>query len=105
VQFFPGLGYQNKAVGAAFGLEVDEISDPVVTNSNVYLIQALDRIPADSAAWEEQRVMQRAQSAFAVQQQRLEQWILAMREAADIDDRREEVFQAPTGQTTNSGIF
>lgn len=102
VEFFPGLGYQSQAVGAAFGLDVDEISDPVVTNSNVFLIQGLERIPADSLAWEEQKATQRAQSGFTVQQQRLEQWITAMREAADIVDRREEVFQTPQGQTAST---
>ena len=44
----PGLGYQSQAVGAAFGLELEEISDPVVTNSNVFLIQTLGEDPADS---------------------------------------------------------
>ena len=105
VEFFPGLGYQNKAVGAAFGLEIDEISDPVVTNNNVFLIQALEKIEADSLAWDEGKALQRAQGVFSVQQQRLDQWVAAMREAADIDDRREQVFQTPQGQTTNSGIF
>jgi len=102
-EFFPGLGYQNKAVGAAFGLEVNEISDPVVTNSSVFLIQVLERIPADSLAWEEERDLQRAQSVFTVQQQRLEQWIAAMRDAADIVDLREQVFQAPQNQTASTG--
>ena len=40
---------------------------------------------------------------FTVQQQRLEQWIAAMREAADIVDRREQVFQAPQGQAAPTG--
>ena len=102
-EFFSGLGYQNKAVGAAFGLEVGEISDPVTTESNVFLIQALERIPADSMAWEEQKETQRAQALYSVQQQRLEQWISAMRENADIVDRREEVFEAPRGQTASTG--
>jgi peptidyl-prolyl cis-trans isomerase D len=103
IEFFPGLGYQNEAVGATFGLEINEISDPVVTNSNVFLIQLLDRTAADSLAWEEQKADQRAQSLFAVQQQRLEQWVAAMREAADIVDRREQVFQAPQGQAASTG--
>jgi len=102
-EFFPGLGYQNKAVGAAFGLDVGEISDPVVTNSSVFLIQVLDRIPADSLAWEEERDLQRAQGVYTVQQQRLEQWIAAMRAAADIVDLREQVFQAPQNQTASTG--
>ncbi len=105
-EFFPGLGYQSKAVGAAFGLELEEISDPVVTNSNVFLIQALEKVSADSLAWEEQRDMQRARSVFTVQQQRLEQWIVAMRESANIVDLREQAFQAPRGQaTSNGGLF
>jgi parvulin-like peptidyl-prolyl isomerase len=95
-QFFPGLGYQGKAVGTAFSLDVDEISDPVATESNVFLIQAVERIPADSVAWSEQKDMQRARATATVQQQRLEQWITGMRDAADIEDLRETVFQTTT---------
>ncbi len=103
MEFFPGIGYQNGAVGTIFGLERNEISDPVATNSNVFLLQLLELERADSLAWEEQKDAQRAQSLFAVQQQRLEQWIAAMREAADIVDRREDAFQAPRGQTASTG--
>jgi peptidyl-prolyl cis-trans isomerase D len=89
-EFFPGLGYQNNAIGVAFGLELDEISDPVVTNSNVFLIQVLEKIPVDSTAWGEQMELQRAQSVFTVQQQRLDQWIAAMWETANIVDLRDQ---------------
>jgi len=77
----------------------------VVTNNNVFLIQTLEKIQADSLAWEEGKALQRAQGVFSVQQQRLDQWIAAMREAADIEDRREQLFQTPQGQTANSGVF
>jgi peptidyl-prolyl cis-trans isomerase D len=102
-EFFPGLGYQSRSVGTAFGLDVNEISDPVVSSSNVFLIQTLEKIPADSTAWEEQKETQKAQGIFSVQQQRLEQWISAMKEAADIVDRREEALQAPQGQSAPTG--
>lgn len=92
--FFEGLGVQNKAVGTAFGLEVGEIGGPVVWNNNVFLVQTLERIPADSTAFEEQKEAQRSRLEFQVQQQRLQQWIQGLREAADIVDRREQVFQA-----------
>jgi len=92
--FFEGLGVQNKAVGQAFGLEEGEIGDPISWNNNVYLVQTLEKIPADSAAFEEQKENQRAQLSFQVQQQRLQQWIQGLRDAADIVDRREEVFSA-----------
>jgi parvulin-like peptidyl-prolyl isomerase len=93
-EFVPGLGRQNAAVGVAFGLEVGSISDPVEAQNNLFLIQTLERIPADSTAWAEQMATQRTQLGFAVQQQRLQQWIAGLREVADIVDRREEVFEA-----------
>lgn len=98
-EFFPGLGYQNKAVGTAFGLSDGEISSPIVTDNNVFLIQTLERIPADSTAWEEQKDMQRARLTFTVQQQRLQQWIEGLRDAADIVDRRDQVFQTSQAQS------
>ncbi len=106
--FFPGLGVQSKTVGTAFGLEVGEIGGPVVEENNVFLVETLERIPADSAAWEENLEMQRARTAFTVQQQRLQQWIEGLREAADIVDRREEVFAASeqqAQQTQTGGMF
>jgi hypothetical protein len=107
-QFFPGLGVRNPAIGAAFGLEVNGISDPVVWNNNVYIVQPLEFIPADSSAFEAEKADQRARLAFTVQQQRLQQWIEGLREVARIVDRREAVFQASetaqqAGQRT--GLF
>jgi peptidyl-prolyl cis-trans isomerase D len=106
-QFFPGLGVRNPAVGAAFGLEVNAISDPVVWNNNVYIVQPLEFIPADSAAFEEEKANQRARLAFTVQQQRLQQWIEGLREVARIVDRREAVFQASQTAQANqpTGLF
>jgi peptidyl-prolyl cis-trans isomerase D len=92
--FFEGLGVQNKAVGEAFGLEIDQIGDPVAWNSNIYLVQTLERIPADSTAFEEQKDDQRARLTYQVQQQRLQQWIQGLRDTADIEDRRDQVFQS-----------
>jgi parvulin-like peptidyl-prolyl isomerase len=93
-QFFSGLGVQNPAIGAAFGLEDGEISDPIAWNNNVFLVQPLERVPADSTAFEEEKATQRARLGYTVQQQRLQQWIQGLREVARIDDRREQVFQA-----------
>jgi peptidyl-prolyl cis-trans isomerase D len=92
--FFAGLGVQNRAIGTAFGLEDGAISDPVVWNNNVYLVQPLERVAADSAAFEEAKATQRARLSYTVQQQRLQQWIEGLREVARIVDRREQVFAA-----------
>jgi len=105
-QFFPGLGAQNPAVGAAFGLEVGSISNPVVWNNNVFIVQPLEFVPADSAAFETEKTTQRARLSFTVQQQRLEQWIQGLREVARIVDRRDAVFQQQSSQSPQpSGLF
>ena len=95
VDFVPGIGRQNAAVGAAFGLEVGEISDGVATPANAYVIQVLDRVPADSTAWLDQVDEQRRAAVSVAQQQRLQEWITALRAAARIVDRRDEVLRQP----------
>lgn len=91
--FVPGLGRQNAAIGAAFGTPVGEVSDVVRTPANVYVLEVLGREPADSTAWLDQRDQQRQVAAQMIQQQRLQEWIDALRAAADIRDRRAEVLQ------------
>ncbi len=89
--FVPGIGRQNAAIGAAFGLEPGEVSGVVATPANAYVIEVLSRVAADSTAWLAQIPSQR-QSAIAVQQQqRLQEWIAALRAAARIQDRRDVV--------------
>jgi peptidyl-prolyl cis-trans isomerase D len=95
VDFVPGLGRENSAVGAAFGTPVGAVSDVVTTASNAYLIEVVDRTPADSAAWRAQIEQQRAQVIAGLEQQRLDAWISGLREAARIVDRRDEVLVAP----------
>lgn len=93
VDFVPGVGRQNAAVGTAFGLTVGEVSEAVATPANVFVIELLGREPADSTAWLDQRDQQRAQTVAALQQQRLQEWITALRDAARVVDRRAEVLQ------------
>lgn len=89
--FVPGMGRQNAAIGAAFGLEPGEVSDVVTTPANAYVIELISRTPADSTAWLAQLPQQRQTAIRAEQQQRLQDWIESMRAAADINDRRDVV--------------
>lgn len=89
--FVPGIGRQNAAIGTAFALAPGEVSDAVATTSNVFVIEQLNRTLADSTNWVDQRRELRANAVAAVQQQRLQQWIQALRDAADIVDRRDQV--------------
>ena len=89
--FVPGLGRQNAAIGAAFGLQPGEVSDVVSTPTNTFLIELLERTPADSTAWRAQLAQQREGTVAMAQQQRLQEWIAALRAAAEIEDRRDVV--------------
>ena len=89
--FVAGVGRQNAAIGAAFGLEPGEVSDVVPTPANVYVLEVLTRTDADSTAWLAQLTEQR-QAAIAIRQQaRLSEWIEALRASANIRDRRDIV--------------
>ena len=90
-EFAAGLGRFNAAVGTAFGLEIGEVSGAVEANRNAYVIEKTGFEAADSLAWVAQVDIQRAQVTGAIRQQRLDQWIEALRAMANIVDRREQV--------------
>ena len=96
--FVPGLGRYNAAIGAAFGLEVGEVSEVVSTPLNTVLIELLSRTPADRDAWEAQKAQQREQATQLLRQQRLESWLAGLRETATVRDRRNEVLVDPEEQ-------
>lgn len=93
--FVPGLGRFNAAIGAAFGLDIGEVSDVVESPSNAFVIEVLARTPADSTAWLAQRESQRQQVRSQLEQRRIQEWLESLRAAARIVDRRDEVLQAP----------
>lgn len=90
-EFVPGVGRQNAAIGAAFGLAPGEVSDVVSTPANTFLVEVLERTPADSTEWRAQVAQQRTVVVASLQQQRLQEWITALRAAAEIVDRRDVV--------------
>ena len=91
--FVPGLGRYNAAIGAAFGLDVGEVSEVVESPSNAFIVELLARVPADSTAWLSQRESQRQQMRAQLEQRRIQEWLGSLRAAARIIDRRDEVLQ------------
>jgi peptidyl-prolyl cis-trans isomerase D len=94
VDFVPGLGRQNAAVGAAFGLEPGQVSGVVATESNAFILQGISRTEADREAFEQIKPVLRIQAVQAIQQQRLGEWLDGLRAATRVVDRRQEVFRA-----------
>ena len=97
--FVPDLGQMNAAIGAAFGLAIGSVSNPVITKENVFVMEKMDQTPADSTLWIAQRLEQRQALTGLIQQRRLQDWILGLRTAARIVDRREEVLRPPDDPT------
>jgi len=93
LDFVPGLGAANPAIGAAFGLEVGETSGLIETPDAYYILRVTDRTEADREAWESQREQQRQQVVASLQNQRLTEFLDALRDAADVEDNRDEVLQ------------
>lgn len=91
VDFVPGIGRLNAAVGAGFGLNIGEVSAAVEANNNVFIIELVDYFAADSIAFEDERLVLRDELLGVAQESRLQDWLQGLREVARIIDRREEV--------------
>jgi len=89
VDFAEGLGRQNAAVGAAFGVQPGQVTDVVSIPNNSFIIEVLNRTPADSTAFEEQKAFQREQLTRSLSQDRLNAWIEGLRESANVEDQRD----------------
>jgi peptidyl-prolyl cis-trans isomerase D len=98
--FVPGLGQVNQAVGAAFGLPVGIVSDPIRTDEAVFVLRVDRRVNADSAAWLAQKSTQRQQRLSGMRQQGVQLYMQDLRESAKVDDRRKAINAAARRQAT-----
>jgi peptidyl-prolyl cis-trans isomerase D len=89
----PGLGQTTEAIGAAFGAPVGSLTPPVKNQSGVVVMRVDRRVASDRAVWEKQKPAQREQMLQRVRQQRVQQYVASLREAAKIEDRRKIVKQ------------
>jgi peptidyl-prolyl cis-trans isomerase D len=89
-------------VGTAFGLKQGERSGVLDTKDGIYVIQALDHIKADSAKFSKELDEYRARMINVAKQERVRNYLAALRKSAKIVDNREKVLrstpaQAPAG--------
>ena len=85
------FGFVSEATGAAFGLPLGAVSEPIRTEESVVVMRVDRRVPADSTKWVEQSGAQRIQVSNAMREQRVRIFLDNMRKAAKIDDRRASV--------------
>jgi peptidyl-prolyl cis-trans isomerase D len=94
VDFVPGMGRLNAAVGAGFGLNIEDVSSPVAANNNVFIIELTEYFGPDSTAFVVERLPLRDEMLGLAQQTRLQEWLQGLRDVARIIDRRDEVLNA-----------
>ena len=80
-------------VGAAFGLKKGERSGILDTKDGLYVIAALDRVRADSAAFAKELEQYRARAINAAKQERVRNYLMALRKSAKIVDNRDKLLQ------------
>ncbi len=83
-----------QAIGVAFGLGIDQYSQPIAaTNKNVYIIQTLARFTSDSTAFLQQLEAQRQSVTPVARDARIRMFLTALRESATVIDRRRRIEQ------------
>jgi peptidyl-prolyl cis-trans isomerase D len=94
----PLLGTATEAVGVAFRLRVGERSRLLSGDQGFFLLEAMRRIRADSAAWEKQRDSERVNVIRAARQVRVQAFLESLRREAKVVDNRAAVLR-PTQAT------
>lgn len=97
--YVPGIGSMNAAIGTAFGLRPGQTSGAVESERSIYIIRTESREDADRAAWEQQKAEQRLQVIQALAQQRWEEYLVGLRENANVVDNREMLARQAAAQS------
>jgi peptidyl-prolyl cis-trans isomerase D len=88
LEFVPGMGRANAAVGAAFGMKPGQVSDVIVAENMLFIVQLLEKKEASRQEFEAQKAQQRERTTPALAEQRWNLFLAALRENAEIEDNR-----------------
>lgn len=87
----PELAQAPEAVGAAFALPVNTVSEPIRGSAAVVVERVDKRIPASRTAFDKQKDVLRQQALQQLRQQRVREFLTNLRAVAKIEDRRKQV--------------
>jgi peptidyl-prolyl cis-trans isomerase D len=96
----PALGQTTEAIGAAFGAPIGSVTAPVKGQNDVLVMRAEHRVESDRATFEKQKQSEREQMLQRLRQQRVQQYVAALRDAAKIEDNRRLVKQSARQATS-----
>jgi peptidyl-prolyl cis-trans isomerase D len=85
-------------VGTAFGLKAGERSGILETKDGIYVVEALAHTAADSAKFGKELNEYRSRSINLAKQERVRNYLTALRKAAKIVDNRDKVLQTTAPQ-------
>jgi len=89
-------------VGTAFGLDSGKVSPLLDTKQGIYVLKVLQHTKADSAAFVKDLDAYRARMINLARQDRVRNYLEALRQAAKVQDDRKKVLQQTTGQAQTS---
>jgi peptidyl-prolyl cis-trans isomerase D len=95
-----GLGVGNAAIGAAFSLPLNVVSEPLKSTTAIIIERVDVRHFADSAAFEKDKTQQRLQAQQRIREQAVQMYVQNLRQNASITDKRKEI-QAAQRQPTS----
>jgi len=95
----PELARFPEAVGAAFTLPLNTVSEPIRAMAGVIVERVDSRTPASRTAFETQAGMLRQQELQQLRQQRVRDFLTNLRAVAKIDDKRKQI-EASARRTT-----
>lgn len=99
VAFVPGLGQGTEAIGAAFGLPVGAVSEPLDAGDGLAILQVIDRTEVTREEFETVKEELRRQMVLQRRQTYVQRWLAALRENADVVDYRDQLAAAAAAQT------
>ncbi|HEU4561677.1 MAG TPA: peptidylprolyl isomerase, partial [Longimicrobium sp.] len=88
----PALGQASAAVGAAFGVPLNQVSGVVETEAGLYIVRPTQRTGADQARFNAEKGMMRNAIVMQLRQRVGQQWLASLKKSADIEDNRDEIF-------------
>lgn len=88
----PGAGQEPKVVGAAFALEKDEVSQPIVGEKGVYVIKLINKVEAPELPSYKTAALKETQTRMQKLQNPNNNVTKAIKDAKEIEDKRSLVY-------------
>lgn len=82
-----------KLIGTAFGMPAGTLSGIIETFEGIYVIRVLERVPADSAAFNRDLDAIRAEAIRNARNERVRFFLAALRDEAKVKDERAELYR------------